>query len=76
MKDKFVRWYMGRITGRYCPCEWPVKVKFLIRLCARIDDAYERLEFHRFAAWYLGQQNITYTSSSNANTSVTWTRTK
>lgn len=49
----FVRWYMGRVAGRYCPCEWPIKSRRLIRLCGWIDDEYDRLSFIDFAAFHL-----------------------
>ena len=68
----FVRWYMGRVAGRYCPCEWPVKSKRLIRWCAWIDDEYDRLDFIRFIGFHMGQQNVATASSSNVK--VTWRR--
>ena len=40
IRKRLVCWYMGRIAGRYCPCEWPFESRRLVRLCGRIDDAY------------------------------------
>jgi len=69
----FVRWYMGRVAGRYCPCEWPIKVKRLIRVCSWFDDEYDRLDFIRFAGFHMG---TTTTASSTQNIGVKWTRLK
>lgn len=38
--SRFLDWYMARIAGRYCPCEWPIQIRPLIRLCGRIDDRF------------------------------------
>jgi hypothetical protein len=77
MKLKLARWYMGRIASRYCPCEWPIRSKRLIRLCGRIDDLYvadeKRKDLIRFIEFHTGEQP--YTTSSNAqNVTVRWTR--
>lgn len=39
-KERLAGWYMVRIAGRYCPCQWPIKSRRLIRLCGRIDDYF------------------------------------
>lgn len=44
--ERFAGWYMGRIAGRYCPCQWPLRIKPLIRLCGRIDDIECRYQKH------------------------------
>lgn len=42
IRDRLAAWWMGRVAGRYCPCEWPIRIPPLIRLCGRIDDRYVR----------------------------------
>lgn len=72
LRAVFVRWYMGRVAGRYCPCEWPVRSRRLMHLCGRIDDAQEALNFYDFAAFY---HPTTGTLSSTQNVVVTsWRR--
>lgn len=70
MSARIVRWYMGRVAGRYCPCEWPVKIRPLIRLCGRIDDANERLDFIAFARWYMASQRRNTTSTTATTVDV------
>ena len=67
----FTGWYMGRIAGRYCPCEWPWKIKWLIEVCAWIDDEEERHDFTRFVGFHLAQHQTTGTSST-ANVTYTF----
>lgn len=55
VRRRFVRWYMGRVAGRYCPCEWSFKSRRLIHLCGRIDDANDREDFYDFAAFALAR---------------------
>lgn len=68
VRRRFVRWYMGRVAGRFCPCEWPIKSKRLMHLCGRIDDAYERESFRDFCGFVLDQ---TTSTSSTAYTATT-----
>lgn len=72
VRRRFVRWYMGRIAGRYCPCEWPIKSKRLMHLCGRIDDAAERESFRDFCGFWLTQTQ--YTTGSSATVTVNWRR--
>lgn len=45
MKRRLVYWYMGRVAGHFCPCEWGrFQNKHLVRWCGLIDDAYEEME--------------------------------
>ena len=62
---------MGRIAGRNCPCEWPVKIKPLIELCAWIDDEEERHDFIRFAAFHMSRQTTVATTSNVAGITPT-----
>ena len=55
LRERLAAWYMGRIAGRYCPCEWPYKSRWLIRLCGRIDDAYCNAQFRDFCHYHLAQ---------------------
>jgi hypothetical protein len=57
---------MGRVAGRYCPCEWPIKSKRLIRLCGRVDDAVCNAEFRDFVHFHLHVHQNQTTSSSGA----------
>jgi hypothetical protein len=70
LRRRFVRWYMGRIAGRYCPCEWPIKSKRLMHLCGRIDDAYERENFRDSVGFIMGLYAPNTTSSTAV--SVEW----
>lgn len=62
----FTGWYMGRIAGRYCPCEWPVKLNPLMELCAWIDDEEERHDLIRFTAFHMKRPQTITTSSGTA----------
>ena len=53
LRERLAAWYMERIAGRYCPCEWPYRSRRLIRLCGRIDDAYCNAQFRDFAHFHL-----------------------
>lgn len=70
VRRRFVRWYMGRIAGRYCPCEWPVKSKRLMNLCGRIDDAGARESFRDFVRFWPPQRS----TSSTSTATVKWRR--
>lgn len=77
MRDRFVRWYFGRVIGRYCPCEWAwlplVARKPLMNWCGRMDDAYDKLEFKRACGFILAHGPfLTTTSSSATNVDVKW----
>lgn len=74
LRRRFVRWYMGRIAGRYCPCEWPIKSKRLMHLCGRIDDVAERESFRD--SFWLNNALFTATTSTASNVNVTWTYTQ
>lgn len=53
-REQLAAWYMGRVAGRYCPCQWGrFRVKRLIRLCGRIDDAYCNAQFRDFCDFHL-----------------------
>lgn len=66
----FVRWYMSRIAGRYCPCEWPIKSKLLMRLCGRIDDAAAREAFRDCCGFWLSHYNNNTTVSTGTTVVV------
>ena len=76
MKERLAAWYFRHfITPGRCPCSLPVRSKFLIRLCGRVDDyharAIDRAQLRRFTHWYMADRLTTSNSASNAT--VTWT---
>lgn len=54
-RGRLARWYFRHfiIPGR-CFCTWHrYRVKFLVRLCGRIDDAYCNEQFKDFAHFHM-----------------------
>ena len=66
VRERLARWYMSRVAGRYCPCEWPIKSKALIRLCGRVDDSVCNADFRDFVHFHLHVHQNQTTSSGGA----------
>lgn len=75
----FVRWYWRHfIAANRCPCSWwPETLQrfrlyvWLVYLCGRMDDEYERLTHLPFYTMVLDANR---TTSSAGDVTVTWTR--